>query len=716
MKFPFILFFRLDKYKKIDDFFTKNAAALQCSVYITNKFEKVKKLYDSNYHLLITYGPSEKEYEEGLLQIISETMLENRRFHLTEITDINAFNEYINVNYITNCSINREYLRPTFSLFTPSFNSYHKIMRVYESLKAQTLKDWEWVIIDDSPDDEHFQFLRKQFSQDSRIRFYRRSQNNGSIGNVKNETIGLCRGKYLLEMDHDDELLPSVLQDATDLFKSRSDVGFIYMDCACIYESGENQWYGDFICKGYGGYYASKHNDKWRLVYITPNINNITLTHLVCCPNHPRIWRREFLLELGNYCEYLHICDDYEILLRTAISPSYKMAKIHKLGYIQYMNEGESNFSLIRNGEINRIGPHYISPIYYDVFKINEKMKVLDAHEDESYSMNNSKIWTRDTETYTHKYCNVLVNPDYDTQICIICFDNLINNLDRIREMYETKKYDFILLDNDCTTDYLCSRLDYLKLDRMKCYGLVGASREELVNYFKMLYSSTEKYEMIDNVNMERPKYNTPFNDRHSVINKLTRATDSYLEIGVEYGYTFNHVHFSNKTGVDPDPKCSNQEIVKCTSDEFFEKYPEKTFDVIFIDGMHNAINVLQDFKNSIKVLNENGSIFIDDIIPLNYNEQLTIPLRHYYENGILKYGEEWTGDVWKVIYYLLVHYKTELEFSYFCNISYRGVGQIKIKDKASFKLLEDEAILEEINKYDYFKDFNHYLDLCKIY
>ena len=43
MKFPFILFFRLDKYKEIDDFFTKNAAALQCSVYITNKFEKVKK-------------------------------------------------------------------------------------------------------------------------------------------------------------------------------------------------------------------------------------------------------------------------------------------------------------------------------------------------------------------------------------------------------------------------------------------------------------------------------------------------------------------------------------------------------------------------------------------------------------------------------------------------------------------------------------------------
>ena len=32
---------------------------------------------------------------------------------------------------------------------------------------------------------------------------------------------------------------------------------------------------------------------------------------------------------MGNYCEYLHICDDYEILLRTAVN--YKMAKIHKI-------------------------------------------------------------------------------------------------------------------------------------------------------------------------------------------------------------------------------------------------------------------------------------------------------------------------------------------------------------------------------------------------
>jgi len=725
MKFPFIIFFRHDQYSQVDKFFETNASNLDFSIYITNNYKKVEKLHNANFHLLVTYGQTDTEYNDELLQVISESMFV-KRMHFTKLPDIATFNKYINVKFITNCSLPREFLRPTFSLFTPSFNSFHKIMRVYESLKEQTLKDWEWVIMDDSPDDKHFQFLRKHFNNDNRIRFYRHSQNNGSIGNVKNETIGLCRGKYVLEMDHDDEILPDVLQDAANLFDEKPEVGFIYMDCICVYESGGNQWYGDFICKGYGGYYSIKYKDKWRLVYITPNINNITLSHLVCCPNHPRIWRREFLLELGSYSEHLHICDDYEILIRTGISAAdkkgYKSAKIHKLGYVQYMNDGENNFSLIRNAEINRIGPEYISPIYYEAYNIHEKMKGIDAYEDKKYIDEHSKIWLRDQSTYTNKYCNLLVNPDANYQICIIGYDSLIYNLDRIRELYAKEKgeisYDFILLENKCTNEYLWSRLDYLKLDKIKCYSLVDNTNEELTNYFKLLYLSTEKYEILD-VGIQRPKYNAPlFNNRHEVINLIKDKTSNYLEIGVENGYTYNNVHFLNKTGVDPDPKCKDSSIIKCTSDQFFEKKILQKYDVIFIDGMHHVENVLRDFNNSIKVLNKNGSIFIDDILPLNYNEQLKIPERHYYENGILKYGEEWTGDIWKLIYYLLVHYKNDLIFSYYYNINYRGIAHIKIKDfdkknnKNNKKIKISEDALEEINKYEYFKDFNNYLQL----
>ena len=144
-----------------------------------------------------------------------------------------------------------------------------------------------------------------------------------------------------------------------------------------------------------------KINDNWVYVYNTPNINNITMSHLVCLPNHPRIWKRSVLMELESYSEFLPICDDYEILLRTCCS-KYKVAKNNKAQYIQYANDDGNNFSSIRNSEINRIGPKYISPMFYKKYGVHDKMKDLDAYEEESYITNHSPIWKRG-EKYQHK-------------------------------------------------------------------------------------------------------------------------------------------------------------------------------------------------------------------------------------------------------------------------------------------------------------------------
>lgn len=727
MKYPFVIFYRKDSFSNIDNFFIQNALKLDCSIFFTNSIDHIKNLHDSNFQLLVTCGDNIEEYKKDLLEVISKEMF-IRHLHISPydkiIQDINLFNNVINKLYIKVCSLERSLTRPTFSLFTPSFNSFNKILRVYKSLLKQTLRDWEWVIIDDSPDDKNFAFLRENFNVDSRIRIFRKSYNNGSIGNVKNETIGLCRGKYVIEMDHDDELMPYVLQESADLFNKDSELGFIYYDCTCIYENGNNQWYGDFISKGYGGYYAQKIEDKWRLIYITPNINNITMSHLVCCPNHPRIWRKSVLNEMGSYCEYLPICDDYEIILRTSVST--KMAKVHKVGYIQYMNDSNNNFSLIRNAEINRIGPNYISPMYFDTLNINNKMKEKNAYEDEIYIYNHSKIWERDQSNYDHKYCNIIVNNDYDKQFCIIGFDSLLANIDRITELYKNSKNDFIILENKCSLEYLQERIERYNFSKMKCYTLIDTPNNHLINYFKLLYLSTNDYEIIS-INIEKSKFNSKFNKRSQVINHLTNKNDSYLEIGVEYGECFNEVHFSNKIGVDPDPKFTPKigQLIKLSSDDFFEQYLLReqeslnsiickennykltNFNVIFIDGMHQAEFFLRDLNNSINFLNENGMIFIDDILPFNFNEQLKIPIKHYFENGILKYGENWTGDIWKVIYHLLINYKDKIQdFKYFYNIDYRGIGAFKFKEK--FKINPTE--IDTINQYNYFEDFSNYL------
>ena len=726
MKYPFILFFRYDKYNYIDSILKENAELLQCSLNIINNTEKLNKFYKQTYSLLVTFG-NEKDYEEDLSDFIKNNT-HNRIINIDKIESIDSFNTIVNNLYIQNCSLERINIRPIFSIFTTAFNSFDKIIRAFNSLKSQTLTNWEWIIIDDSPDDDNFNFLRATLTQDSRVRLYRRFENNGYIGNVKNEAVSLCRGQYLLELDHDDEILPFVLQDSATLFNDKPDIGFIYMDFINIYENGDNYWYGNHVCKGYGAYYCQKYNNKWVYVYVTPNINNITLSHLVCCPNHPRIWRKDVLLKIGNYCEYLPICDDYEIILRTALNT--KIAKIHKMGYVQYMNNENNNFSLIRNAEINRIGPNYISPIYYEKFDIHNQMYKLNAYEDEKYLQEDTIIWKRNPQTYKHTYCNLLVNTDYKRQFCIIGIDGLLQNIDKITELYKDSTNDFIIIDNKCYIEYLWKKLDSLGFDKMKCYTLTDEPEENLIKYFELCYLSTNKYKCeIITSNINKLKYNTLISERHQIINIFTKQTQNYLEIGIEHGYTFSKTHFLHKVGVDPDPKCENivgSEIFNCTSDDYFnniniddnesidsddciENIKPYKFDVIFIDGMHHSENVLRDFNNSVKTLTKNGIIFIDDCIPLNYNEQLKIPIKHHYENGILKYGEEWTGDVWKFVYHLLLNYSSKIDICYFHNMNYRGVIMIKILEPFEIILGRDTQLEDE---YSYFNDFNHYLEL----
>ena len=51
------------------------------------------------------------------------------------------------------------------------------------------------------------------------------------------------------------------------------------------------------------------------------------------------------------------------------------------------------------------------------------------------------------------------------------------------------------------------------------------------------------------------------------------------------------------------------------TSDDFFRINKNK-FDVIFIDGLHEYQQAVNDIENSLGCLNENRVILLDDCLP----------------------------------------------------------------------------------------------------
>jgi len=126
--------------------------------------------------------------------------------------------------------------------------------------------------------------------------------------------------------------------------------------------------------------------------------------------------------------------------------------------------------------------------------------------------------------------------------------------------------------------------------------------------------------------------------NRVAIINALIQYYDykSYLEVGIANKTTFVRVKIKNKICVDPDKSLGAD--YKMTSDEFFRQN-KKTFDIIFLDGLHHSDQLYRDIINSLDILNDKGTIACHDCNPLQEEWQI-VPRP---ENTII-----WTGDCWK--------------------------------------------------------------------
>jgi O-antigen biosynthesis protein len=264
---------------------------------------------------------------------------------------------------------------PLVSVFTASYRSKDKISRPYQSLLNQTYTNWEWVIVDDSGDEDETYNNYLRALNDPRVRRYRQDSRNGYIGAVKRYAAGLCTGEILVEVDHDDELTPDCLQKIVDAFKEHPDCGFAFGDCTEVYYGSNNaHWYGWDCGYGYSIYYRVwvHEMNRWQNVHKHTSINADTVRHLVGLPNHPRAWTRDCYHLIGGHREELMVGDDYDMIIRTFLCT--KMVVIPDLVYIQYRNEQGDNSTFKRNQQIQTL----IKELYqYYYPRISDRLQEL---------------------------------------------------------------------------------------------------------------------------------------------------------------------------------------------------------------------------------------------------------------------------------------------------------------------------------------------------
>lgn len=98
------------------------------------------------------------------------------------------------------------------TVFTPTYNRAYIIENLYQSLKAQTYTDFEWLVIDDGSSDNTEELIKKYISEDNKFSIHYEKKENGGKHRAINYGLPLAKGELFFIVDSDDFLPDNALE------------------------------------------------------------------------------------------------------------------------------------------------------------------------------------------------------------------------------------------------------------------------------------------------------------------------------------------------------------------------------------------------------------------------------------------------------------------------------------------------------------------------
>ena len=122
-------------------------------------------------------------------------------------------------------------MNPFFSIITPIKNGANYIPQYIYSLKHQSFKNWEAIIIDDFSTDKSSEIIRDLFGNDKRFIIKSNLTKNKKIKSpylARNLAIDISSGKYICFLDIDDFWFPEKLERQFQIIKENEEIKLIY--------------------------------------------------------------------------------------------------------------------------------------------------------------------------------------------------------------------------------------------------------------------------------------------------------------------------------------------------------------------------------------------------------------------------------------------------------------------------------------------------------
>jgi glycosyltransferase involved in cell wall biosynthesis len=186
----------------------------------------------------------------------------------------------------------------------------------WESIRAQTFREWELVLVDDGSRAAETIAEVDRIARDPRVVLIRLDENQG-IAPALNAGLGRCRARLVARMDADDKMMPTRLQRQFDYLSAHPEVTVLGTQLQGInWETG-------------GLYQPTEHPEQVTDEFIQHQRN----TSKIWFVNHPTVMlRRREVMNLGGYPAY-RVAQDLGLWLQVVKAG----LKIHNLPSVELL-------------------------------------------------------------------------------------------------------------------------------------------------------------------------------------------------------------------------------------------------------------------------------------------------------------------------------------------------------------------------------------------
>ena len=121
---------------------------------------------------------------------------------------------------------------PKVSVIVAAYNAEKYLERCLDSIAAQTMKDWECIVVDDGSDDGTGAIADRFAQRDMRFRVIHKE--NGGVGAARQEGITRAKGRYSIHVDSDDWVDADMLENLVECAE-REDADMVIADFWEVY-------------------------------------------------------------------------------------------------------------------------------------------------------------------------------------------------------------------------------------------------------------------------------------------------------------------------------------------------------------------------------------------------------------------------------------------------------------------------------------------------